>query len=195
MRSAHFSFSPTVIMLGRSGPTPSKVISLAIDGADINVDSVVSKLAFIAKIKKGEKIDAECSIIPDTKWYNFLRTIGIGKYSKEQTLAFIKQTADQALDLARVCIGSQDPFHRNVGRMIIAKLKDVKIGTKELKDTYEEYRLFLSQLETFEELLDAKIKALGEGDAAEVDIEPPRDPTPARPRRVYEDLEPEPGDD
>jgi hypothetical protein len=150
----------------RIGTTNGKMIfqPFAIDGTDVNVHAIISKLKFISKLEAGEKVasdgKATLSVIPDTKWYNILRTFGYGSGSKESTLEFIKHTTDNALEIAKKCFSSQDLFHHRIAHLIVASLKEADIGIQNISQTYESDRWFVSKMDTFRQLLDAKINSL-----------------------------------
>lgn len=136
-----------------------------IDGNIVNAHDIISKLKFISKIEVGEKISSGKSvssptIISDTRWYNFLRTFGYNGGSKKDTLQFIKNTTDSALEIAKKCFASHDPFHNRIAHLIIESLKEADVGIQNIINTYSDQRWFVSEVETFRQILEAKINAI-----------------------------------
>ena len=134
----------------------------SIDGTDINVQDVLSKLKFLSKIKKGEKLNVtSLTISEDTFFTNIQRYFHVLE-SRDKTLEFIKRVSDDALNIALKCLQSRDSFHHNIGRIVISNLREIKGGIDNLGSTYGEDRMFVAKIETFQTLLDVKIMDLEE---------------------------------
>lgn len=151
----------------------SQLASIAIDGSNINVRDVISKLRFISKIEKDEKLvtnnKSNPYVIADTNLNKILRTCGISPGSKEDTLDFIKNTIEKGLELAKICLASNNPFHQNIARLIIESIDHADSGIQNVMYTYSKkpkYRLFVAEVETFRQILDAKLKSIN-GDPIE----------------------------
>lgn len=152
-----------------------------IDQIDLKLDSkvqdVISKLRFLSKIDKHEKLDvASLSLVADT-WYNNLYRLvkyvaairGIywkSEESRKISLEFIKTTTSEALNLAKELF-SQSPqldngvnLNTSLGHMIITTLEELGPGIQGLKKTYANDGMFISQVETFEDVLKAQIQDL-----------------------------------
>ena len=65
--------------------------NFAIDGADRNVQDVVSKLRFLSKIKKGEKINVATLTLSEDNWINNFHRCISAIESREMSLDFIKR--------------------------------------------------------------------------------------------------------
>lgn len=141
---------------------------------DSRVQDVLGKLQFLSKIDKHEKLDvASLSLVADTWWTSFYRTIrkvaasqGIwwkSEESRKVSMEFIKTTTEEALKLVK------DLFTRNtsgvqlnssLGQMIICSLNDMNPGIEGLKKTYAGDKMFVSQIEAFQQVLKLQIQDL-----------------------------------
>jgi len=136
--------------------------SFVIDDADVSIQTIVSKLRFISRLGKEEKIEFvndTISTVADTTWNNFCRWWS-NKGSKEQTLHFIRLLCEDALQAARKCLSSNVSYHHKVGTMILVSLRESKTGVDSLSETYKKDRWFVSKVETFQKLLETKISDL-----------------------------------
>lgn len=145
----------------------SQLASIAIEGSNVNVRDVISRLRFISKIEKDEKLVTNNKVNPyvisDTNINRILRTCGISPGSKEETLDFIKNTIESGLELAKICLASNNQFHQNIAKLIIESIDQADRGIQNIMYTYSKkpkYRLFVAKVETFRQILDAKIKSI-----------------------------------
>lgn len=134
--------------------------NFTIDGKDRDVQELLSKLRFLSKIQKGEKLQivAKLSLVDGGSWYNaFIRTVGGGKESREHAFEFIQRVCEEGLEVASFFFATTDSFQHEVGMMIINALKESQNGIKNHMDTYKLDRMFGSKVETFINLLNAKL--------------------------------------
>jgi len=141
---------------------------------DLRVQDILSKLRFLSKIERHEKLDvSSLSLITDT-WYNNLyrfakwaaATVAESQgfswcniESRKASLEFIYQTTEEALNLARELFtkDASATLNYSLGSMIIATLRELDTGIQGLKKTYESDRMFISRIEAFQEILNAQI--------------------------------------
>lgn len=125
--------------------------------SDRDVQDVLSKLRFISKIRKGEKINiSTLSLVEDTWINNFYRTLSF-EDSRSKTLEFIKDVSDRALGYVADFILNGDKFKRSVGLMILEDIKNMNNGISGLAATYGSDRMFVSKVEAFQTLLNVKV--------------------------------------
>src|SRR5437868_2826049 len=141
---------------------------------DPKVQDVLSRLRFLSKIDNHEKLDvASLSLVADTWYNNFYRLIksmaaskGIcwcNMESRKISLAFIKSTTDEALKLAKNLLHAgnrSSEFNTSLGKMIITTLNELTPGIKGLKKTYASDRMFIAEIKTFQDILQAQIADL-----------------------------------
>jgi hypothetical protein len=131
------------------------------------VNNVISKLIFISKVKKGEKLNIKNLFVRDNNdiLQRFLRTIRNNilwedSESKQSTINFLSSVTDEALNL--VSIYRQNPnneFNNNIADMIVDNIKKALQGMESIVHTYKDDRLYSSQIETMLNTLNLRLKA------------------------------------
>jgi hypothetical protein len=135
--------------------------NFVIDGSDKSVQDIVSKLCFLAKIQKDEKVDvSHLALQHDTWWTMILRTIS-REQSRERTLVFIREVTDDALEFCSRCLQSRENFHIKIGNAILSKLTESKDGISNLlHGPYKDDKMFIAKLETLILILNTKVEDL-----------------------------------
>lgn len=117
---------------------------------------VISRLKFIGKIQKGEKINSrlmyvqQCGLITQ-----FARTFLQDNRCK--TLTFIQDTITRSFELIS-CYDKSSKFSDIIlCNKLIQDLKKSKVGIVNLKETYLDDIKFCCDLETLNEVIDAKL--------------------------------------
>ena len=117
---------------------------------------VISKLKFIGKLQKGEKINIRLLYVQqDGVITQFIRTFLQDNRSK--TLSFIQDTINKSFDLITYYDKSSRLSERIMSNNLIEDLKRSKNGLVNLKDTYCDDVKFCCDLETLLQLIDAKL--------------------------------------
>ena len=117
---------------------------------------VISKLKFIGKLQKGEKINIRMLYVQqDGVITQFIRTFLQDNRSK--TLSFIQDTINKSFDLITYYDKSSRLSERIMSNNLIEDLKRSKNGLVNLKDTYCDDVKFCCDLETLLQLIDAKL--------------------------------------
>jgi hypothetical protein len=117
---------------------------------------VISKLKFIGKLQKGEKINIRMLYVQqDGVITQFIRTFLQDNRSK--TLSFIQDTINKSFDLITYYDKSTRLSERIMSNNLIDDLKRSKNGLVNLKDTYCDDVKFCCDLETLLQLIDAKL--------------------------------------
>lgn len=115
---------------------------------------IISKLKFIGRIKKGEKIDTHhmtvqrCGIITSiirTAWY---------QDNRNNTLNFIQTIIESSFDVLQKFTNQSD--ERMINYMI-TDLKGSKNGIDALKETYVSDLKFCCDLDTIVQLIDTRL--------------------------------------
>lgn len=130
----------------------------ALDGGERSVQDIVSKLKFLSKIKKGEKLDVNSLLLyPDNFQTTVYRTLMTKGESRTATLKFMITLFNDAFDLASKYLRKDDVFLKEIGNMIVSSLQESKSGIEGFIGTYSDDRMFVAQLETLNKTLDAKL--------------------------------------
>lgn len=138
--------------------------NFVIDGVELNVYDTISKLSFLSKIRENEKVNVSSLFtVSDTRFNNVVRnlkSIFTFNESRGTTLNFIKGCTEDALKIAERCFAERgSTLHRRIGVIVLTSLKEIKSGhgIKSLMQTYKSDNMFISELETFQKILQAKI--------------------------------------
>ena len=117
---------------------------------------VISKLKFIGKLQKGEKINVRMLYVQqDGIVTQFLRTFL--QDNRTKTLGFVQDTINKSFDLITYYEKSNRLSERIMSSNLIDDLKRSKNGLVNLKDTYCDDVKFCCDLETLLQLIDAKL--------------------------------------
>lgn len=135
-----------------------------------DVQDVVSKLKFLSKLQPGEKLQVNGLSIVENSWFGkiYRHLTSKGKTAKEIlesreiSLTFINELCELALKIAFSVVDKDGRCQHEVWVMILSSLKEFQPGVRNLMISYETDRLFVSKVETFIDLLNAKIKELEE---------------------------------
>lgn len=123
------------------------------------ITDIISKLGFITKIKKGEKINTRELFVRDNTdlLQRIIRTFRTLTYeegeTKESTLKFINLVYTETFELI-------DIYYNNskILNLLLTSLDETFIGLKSLKETYEYDRLFTTKIEALEKTLRLKMR-------------------------------------
>lgn len=126
-----------------------------------DVNAVLSKIIFVSKVGKGEKIDTKhLKVVGLNLIDRAIRTFGDSAgESRETALAFLKTLKDDALKLARFHLSRPEDEHKvKIGYLILSKLKEMTTGVKAMIVTYSSDHMAVSNLETYMGLLILEIE-------------------------------------
>ena len=128
-------------------------------GNERQVEAVVSQLKFISKMQSGEKINVKTMNVSLGTYKDRLYRTFITGETRDDTLIFIHDVINNALELVYLYDGMKDDLYSNMSSLIVKSLQDSKIGLKNLMETYERDRMYVSQIEALMSTLEAKIHA------------------------------------
>jgi hypothetical protein len=136
----------------------------------LDVQDIISKLRFLSKVKKGERLQVDGLAVVENTWYaKFVRAwntmgeikdTGEIKEGRRKSLAFIKELYETGLRLAKSIINETSSYYTDLWNMLIKGLKDAQPGITNLMNYYESDRLYIAEVETFVDVLNAKINDL-----------------------------------
>lgn len=129
--------------------------------AESTIQELVSKLAFIGKLKPGEKIEVKnLSVWENNLVTQFHRTFVVSGESREVSLEFITTLISKAFEVSETLLAAEDELSHDGGCLVVSKLKLARDGLNSLADTYSNDRLCTSQIETIQEMLTLKLDVL-----------------------------------
>jgi hypothetical protein len=118
---------------------------------------IISRLKFIGKVQKGDKINVKYMFIqPDGIFTRISRSL-INHDNRNNTLNFVRNTITRSFDIIVSYSLSSKELHRNIRLHIIKDLEQSKIGLLNLKDTYLSDIKFTCDIDTLLQEIDAKL--------------------------------------
>lgn len=125
---------------------------------------IVSRLKFISKINKGEKINVRSAypfIQPDDLVTKFSRTF-YHKDNRSNALVFIRNTVYRSFEILDMCYKSTKDSDKVMCSNIIKDLKSAEEGINNLKETYLTDTMFCCDLDTIIQEVEVKLAKLKE---------------------------------
>lgn len=125
---------------------------------------ITSKLKFIGKLHKGEKINTKHMYVqPEGLGTSFSRTF-LYQDNRSNTLSFIQDTISRAFELLakyQRSTGESDKVHYN---LLVMDLRNATLGIGNLKVTYKEDTKFCCDMDTILEHIQANLSHLSTED-------------------------------
>lgn len=129
----------------------------------INMESdndIISKLKFIGKIQKGEKINVKNMYVqPDGIATKISRSF-INIDTRANTFNFLNTVVKRSFDLISLHSGSNSSFDKNLCINLIKDLRESKTGIENLKETYNSDVMFGCKLETLIQDIEGRLTEL-----------------------------------
>ena len=131
----------------------------------LNMESdkeVISRLKFIGKIQKGEKINVKYMYVQPEGFVTKISRTLINQCNRHSCLVFIKNTIARSFELVSTYNSSTQECDRIMRINIIKDLKSSKQGILNLKETYKDDLKISCDFDTLIEDMDSKLKEIGE---------------------------------
>jgi hypothetical protein len=127
---------------------------------NLNMESdkeIISRLKFIGKIQKGEKINVKYMYVqPEGILTRISRSL-IHQDNRQNTLNFVRSTISKTFDIIASYSSSNKESQLQLCTHIITDLKQSKNGLINLKDTYLDDIKFTCDIDTLLQDIDAKL--------------------------------------
>jgi hypothetical protein len=121
-------------------------------------EDVISRLKFIGKIQKGEKINVRnMSVQPDSIITRIYRSF-INLDSRINTLNFVTHIVKKSFELINMHLVTKRPFDKIWCVNIINDINNSRVGLLNLKDTYAVDIMFCCKIDTLIQEMDARIQ-------------------------------------
>uniref|UniRef100_A0A6C0JQQ6 Uncharacterized protein n=1 Tax=viral metagenome TaxID=1070528 RepID=A0A6C0JQQ6_9ZZZZ len=118
---------------------------------------VISRLKFIGKVQKGEKINVKYMFVqPEGIATRISRTL-IHQDNRSNTLNFLRGTIARTFEIISTYTTSTKESHRHISIHVINDLRQAKNGLNNLKDTYLDDIKFTCDIDTLLQEIDAKL--------------------------------------
>jgi ribosome-binding ATPase YchF (GTP1/OBG family) len=120
-------------------------------------NDIISKLKFIGKIGKGEKINVKNMYVqPDSLATKISRSL-INFDSRDNAFNFIQNVVKRSFELVNSHLFNKSQTDLIICNNLIKDLKESKNGISNLKETYADDVMFCCKLETLLEEIDTKL--------------------------------------
>jgi hypothetical protein len=123
-------------------------------------DDNISKLKFIGKLKKGDKINIKYMVVQQN---NLITKINRSLYNidnRNNTLNFITDTIKKGFDELIIHKNNNTVFDTNIANNIIIDLENSKIGLGNIKETYDDDLMFCCKIDTIIQEIDARLQEI-----------------------------------
>lgn len=127
---------------------------------DPNTADVISKLKFIGRIQKGEKINVRSLSVQQNNWFtSIIRTL-INTDNRVNAYNFIETIINRSFEIVNCSRLSVSVTSRELVLNMLTDLKQAMIGISNLKDTYEFDVMYCCKLDTLVESVQSRLVEL-----------------------------------
>lgn len=122
----------------------------------------ISRLKFIGKIKKGDKINIKDLFVQPNNIITKINRSFVNVDNRNNTLSFILETIKKSFEELHEHLNkSKDNiFDLNISSNIIVDLENSKTGLINLKDTYNDDLMFCCKIDTIVQDIDARLNEI-----------------------------------
>jgi hypothetical protein len=132
------------------------------ESANIEDNEIISRLKFIGKIQKDEKINVKYLYVqPDNILTRISRTI-VAPDNRNNTCNFITSTIKRSFDILNLHLNNNRPFDKVYCYNLITDLRKAEEGLQNLIKTYKEDKMFACKIETIIEEIRARLEDIKE---------------------------------
>jgi hypothetical protein len=131
-------------------------------GMDSGVSEISSRVKFISKIQRGEKVDTRHMMVHADSIYNQICRTIFSTPDRNCTYQFVETTIKLCFEIITVHRQSQKIEDRCVVFNLVNDLRAAVKGLNNLKDTYIDDRMFCCKLDTLIEEIASHLAAIDE---------------------------------
>ena len=124
---------------------------------DDSQQETISKLKFLGKISKGEKINVKEKTLQTESFVTSLSRTVWFLDNRNNTLSFIQTTVQSAFSLLTILIQNDNVSDKELAKSIIRDIDLAKNGISNLKTTYSDDAYFCCGVDTYIETINAKL--------------------------------------
>jgi hypothetical protein len=118
----------------------------------------ITRLKFLSKIRKGEKINVMANTLQPDSMLTSLSRAFLNTDNRQNTLTYIQNSINSGFQLFTTYIRSDKISERKLAIQIIRDIVEAKQGINNLKNTYSDDIMFCCSIETYLQTIDAKIE-------------------------------------
>lgn len=134
---------------------------------------VISRLKFLTKVKKGEKINVNGLYVQPESYVTSISRTLFHIDNRNNTLSFIQNTIDRSFELVNLYTNNHNAStsELSISKNLIKDIIKAKDGINNLKSTYHQDTMFICNLDAILENIDAIILELQEKKSYLFDIQ------------------------
>ncbi len=124
---------------------------------DENQQNTITRLKFLGKVNKGEKINVKELTLQSEGYVTALSRSVWCVDNRNNTISFIQNTVQAAFNLVQLLSKNSGISDHELARTIIRDISLAKVGINNLKTTYSEDTFFCCSVDTYVETINAKL--------------------------------------
>lgn len=124
---------------------------------DENQQSTITRLKFLGKVNKGEKINVKEMTLQSEGYVTALSRSVWCVDNRNNTVSFIQNTVQAAFNLVQLLSKNNAISDTELAKTIIRDINLAKNGINNLKTTYSEDTFFCCSVDTYVETMNAKL--------------------------------------
>tara|TARA_B100000401_G_scaffold438316_1_gene386378 strand:+ start:5205 stop:5639 length:435 start_codon:yes stop_codon:yes gene_type:complete len=122
-----------------------------------NNNEIISKLKFISRIDKGEKINVQGLFLQEESYLTSISRTILRPESRTKTLSFLQNVINKSIEIIVSYLTSHDYSQHLIATNLLKDLEESKKGLDNLKTTYSEDVMFCCNMDSLIEMIDIKI--------------------------------------
>ena len=124
---------------------------------DAATSDILSKLKFIGKIQKGEKINVKYLYVQPSNWFTRLSRTFYMTDNRMNAYNFVESTVNRCFEIISVNKQTKGASSYKLIDNILTDIKDALTGIENLKDTYSYDVMFCCKLDTLIDSINFRI--------------------------------------
>ena len=134
--------------------------TIHLNGMDSPTSEIISKIKFIGRIQKGEKINVKYMYVQPNSWITRLSRTIFATDNRMNTCHFIDNTIKRCFEIINLNKSSLKISEKCLVTNLIADLRTALDGINNLKDTYNSDIMFCCKLDTMVQDTNARLNEL-----------------------------------
>ena len=122
-----------------------------------NNNEIISKLKFISRIDKGEKINVQGLFLQEESYITSISRTILRPESRTKTLSFLQNVINKSIEIIVSYFTSNDYSKHLIATNLLKDLEESKKGLENLKTTYSDDVMFCCNMDSLVEMIDIKI--------------------------------------
>ena len=127
---------------------------------DDSRQDVITKLKFLSRVAKGQKINVKDMTLQDESWVTSASRSIWNIDNRNNTMTFIQNTITTAFNMITLLLKSETVGDRQICKTIVSDIVASKSGIKNLKSTYADDTYFCCGVDTYVQMIEAHMTDL-----------------------------------